>query len=249
MVVEKLIAILRSMVNVQNASVQDTAYLSLSDEDIKLYIEIIATRDFPKMSLDSIPTECVYPLVLLAKKELYFALASKDAVLYDLTADNNNQLKKSQRFEHYMKLIAITDSEYNQYVEDGGTGQNTLTSYDVLLSSRFYTKRNYELGEVPVLSVSVDSFTSTTVDISWEVVLSRFLCTRVYVSTSPIYDSHADNVIANGVEPVLVSLDAKKKQCRISGLLPNTLYHILVSVQDRTTNTGYEEVTITTASV
>ena len=189
----ELVRYLRLNINIQNADVTDTAYLSMTDEDIELYLNVVLTRDFPQVpSLDLIPTEDIYPVVLLAKKELYYTLASMDAPLIDLTADNNNQIKRSQRFEHYMKLIAAVDDEYNQYNEDGGAGtRNTLTSYDVLISDRYATRRNYEKGRVPVLSLRVVGVTDTTVELSWSVQLSRFDKYEVYVSDEQIYDEFA----------------------------------------------------------
>ena len=147
----ELVRYLRLNVNIQNADVTDTAYLSMTDEDIELYLNVVVTRDFPQvLSLDLLPQEDIYPVVLLAKKELYFTLASKDAPLIDLTADNNNQIKRGQRFEHYMKLIAAIDDEYNQYIEDGGAGaRNTLTSYDVLIPDRYATIRKERTGTEP----------------------------------------------------------------------------------------------------
>lgn len=67
--------------------------------------------------MEYLPEDAVYPIVLLAKKELYYTLAVKEAPLYDIGADNNNYLKRSQRFDHYMKLIAQVDSEYDDWIE------------------------------------------------------------------------------------------------------------------------------------
>jgi hypothetical protein len=230
-----------------NVVVGDTAYLKMSDEDIKLYLKIVMTRDFPKVpSLELLPNESVYPVVLLAKKELYFALASADAPLTDIGADNNNYLKRSQRFEHYMKLVGEVNEEYNQYNKDGGQN-NRLTSYDVLLSNRFYTNRNRDLGLVPELAVSVMSLLSTTVELTWEVTISRFLNYRVYLSTRPILDEYdlGEKISENAVLIATITNQLQKK-CRIEGLDPLTTYYVLISATDRSSLTGYKEIQITT---
>lgn len=247
MTVADIINFLRLNVKVQNSEVNDPQFLNMTDADLTLYLEVVKTRDFAKYpTLDSLPQECIYPLVLLAKKELYFALASSNAPLFDLVADNNNQLKRSDRFKHYMSLIAQVDSEYKQYVSDGGAGHNTLTSFDVLLSNRYYTKRNHELGYVPVLSLYVDSFSSTTIELSWEMQVSMFLSSKVYISTSKIYDEYLPEKINPNAQLVATYQDNHITQCRLTGLVPNTLYYILLVVTDKTTLKGYREVSIST---
>lgn len=245
----ELIRYLRLNVNIQNADVTDTAYLSMTDEDIELYLSVVITRDFPQVpSLDLIPNEDIYPIVLLAKKELYFTLASADAPLIDMTADNNNQLKRSQRFEHYMKLIAAVDEEYNQYNEDGGAGtRNTLTSYDVLISDRYATRRNYEKGVVPALSVRVVGVTDTAIELVWSVHLSRFAKYEVYISDKQIYDEFA---VSGQIDPdaklVARILDVHQNKCRIEGLVPDTVYHVLVSATEQSSLVGRNEIIVST---
>lgn len=245
----ELVRYLRLNVNIQNADVTDTAYLSMTDEDIELYLRVVITRDFPYIpSLDLIPQEDIYPIVLLAKKELYFALASVDAPIFDLTADNNNQIKRSQRFDHYMKLIAVVDEEYNKYNEDGGAGaRNTLTSYDVLISDRYATKRNYERGLVPTLSLYTDNITDTTIELAWSVKMRRFQKYEVYISDEPIYDEY---LLGQKVSPkaklVAKISDVHQNKCRIEGLIPNTIYHIMVSVTDKSSLVGREEIIVST---
>jgi hypothetical protein len=247
----QLIQFLRNSVKAQdpNVVVGDSVYLKMSDDDIKLYLEVVVTRDYPKVvSLELLPNESVYPVIMLAKKELYFALASSDAPLIDMGADNNNYLKQSQRFDHYMKLIVQVDTEYNQFIKDGGVGtRNTLTSYEVLLSDRFYTNRNHELGLVPILTINLDNILSTAIEISWQAELSRFLMYRVYISEIPILDEYNIGKQVSD-EAVLIATVKERQQskCRISGLLPATQYYVLVSVTDRSSLTGYAEVQVTT---
>lgn len=245
----ELVRYLRQNVNIQNADVTDTAYLSMKDEDIELYLSIALTRDFPHVpSLDLIPQEDIYPVVLLAKKELYYTLASADAPLYDLTADNNNQIKRSQRFEHYMKLIEAVDKEYNQYNEDGGAGtRNTLTSYDVLISDRFATRRNYEKGVVPTLSLRVTGVTDTTIELVWSVHLSRFHKYEVYISEEQIYDEYSiHEPVSPKAKLVATIRDIHQNRCRIEGLVPDTVYHIMVSAAEKSSLVGRAEIIVST---
>ena len=244
MTVDQLVKYLRLNVSIQDpeGAVQDSAYLSMTDEDIALYMNVALTRNFPDIpSLDYLPTEYVYPIILLSKKELYHALAIKEAPLFDLGADNNNYLKRSQRFEHYMKLIAQVDKEYEDYLEDGGAGGNTLTSFDVLLSDRYATKRNYEKGVIPALTLYIKSIGDTFVEIAWEVNLSRFKEYKVYVSKSSIVDLFNVSEPVDEESEVLTIRNVHQTSCRIEGLDPDTEYFIAVSATEMSSLIGYKQ--------
>ena len=242
MTVDQMVSYLRLNVSIQDpdGTVQDSAYLSMTDEDIVLIMNIVLTRNFSDVpSLDYLPTEYVYPVILLSKKELFHALAVKEAPLYDLGADNNNYLKRSQRFEHYMKLIAQVDKEYEDYLENGGAGANTLTSFDVLLSDRYATKRNYEKGAIPAPILYVVGVSETFVELQWKVKLSRFQNYKVYISEAPIVDSFdVNSVISKSAKEVAVIRNVHQTSCRIEGLLPNTDYYVAVMATEKSSLTG-----------
>ena len=252
MTVDQMVSYLRLNVSIQDptGTVQDSAYLSMTNEDIVLLMNIVLTRNYPEIpSLDYLPAECIYPVILLSKKELYYSLAIKEAPLYDIGADNNNYLKRSQRFKHYMELIAQVDKEYTDYLENGGAGANTLTSFDVLLSDRYATKRNYEKGAIPALSLYVGNITETSVEISWKVKLSRFKEYKVYISESPIVDllNVSEPVSADAKEVVTIR-NVHQTSCRIEGLLPETDYYVAVSATEMSSLTGYKQESFKTLS-
>ena len=252
MTVDQMVAYLRMNVSIQDptGTVQDSAYLSMTNEDILLYMNVALTRNYPEIpSLDYLPTEYIYPIILLSKKELFHALAIKEAPLFDIGADNNNYLKRSQRFEHYMKLIAQVDKEYKDYLENGGAGGNTLTSFDVLLSDRYATKRNYQKGVIPAPSLYVEGVTETSVEISWKVKLSRFKEYKVYISKSPIVDLfNVSKPIAEDAEEVITLKNVHQTTCRIEGLDPDTEYYVAVSATEMSSLTGYKQELIKTLS-
>ena len=245
MTVDQMVAYLRMNVSIQDptGTVQDSAYLSMTNEDILLYMNVALTRNYPEIpSLDYLPTEYIYPIILLSKKELFHALAIKEAPLFDIGADNNNYLKRSQRFEHYMKLIAQVDKEYEDYLENGGAGGNTLTSFDVLLSDRYATKRNYQKGVIPAPSLYVEGVTETSVEISWKVKLSRFKEYKVYISKSPIVDLfNVSKPIAKDAKEVITLKNVHQTTCRIEGLDPDTEYYVAVSATEMSSLTGYKQ--------
>ena len=242
MTVDQLVAYLRLNVSIQdpNGTVQDSAYLSMTDEDIVLYMNIVLTRNFSDIpSLDYLPTEYIYPVILLTKKELFHALAVKEAPLYDMGADNNNYLKRSQRFEHYMTLIAQVDKEYEDYLENGGAGANTLTSFDVLLSDRYATRRNYEKGVVPAPILYVVGASETSVEIQWKVKLSRFQSYKVYISEEPIVDEFdVSSIVSKSAKEVVTIHNVHQTSCRIEGLTPDTDYYVAVAATEMSSLTG-----------
>ena len=142
--VEEIVKTLRNAVNVQyeESEVIDPAYLAMSDEDLMLFIKLAVSRAYPSVTtLSDLPEGSEYPIVLLAKIELYTKLAVLKADKVDMGADNNNYLKQDQRFQHYMKLVQSAKDQYESWLENEGQGE--VSSYDVLLDNRHYSNRNY----------------------------------------------------------------------------------------------------------
>lgn len=255
MTTEQLIKYLRLNVNIQTPDVQqDSAYLSMSDEDILLYLNVVLTRDFSDVpSLEYLPSKDVYPLILLAKKELYYALAVVSAPNFDLGADNNNYLKREQRFQHYMDLIGQVDKEYQDYLENGGGlsedgAGNTLSSFDVFLSNRYYTKRYYEKGAIPAPVLYVDEVTHNSVAFHWTNKTRRFAWCNVYLSTEPIVDNYkvGNSKIVDKSTLVQHFINARQVSLRLEGLEPSTKYYIAIELVDMSSLVGYAQVEFTT---
>ena len=77
---ETLVKYLRDSVLVQDPSTaEDPVWLQMSDSDLAIVLEVAKYRDFPNQVLSSLANGVVYPLMLVAKKELYYRLAVKSA--------------------------------------------------------------------------------------------------------------------------------------------------------------------------
>lgn len=252
MTVEQMIQFLRLSVFIQDKDkvvTGDTEYLCMSDEDLMLYLNVALTRNFSDVpSLQYLPNESVFPLVLLAKKELYYTLAVKEAPLFDIGADNNNYLKRSQRFDHYMKLVVQTDKEYEDWLENGGTGNGTVQSYSVTLSDRYGTRYNFENSATPTVVLYVGTITEDTVEFWWNVKnISRFYRYKVYISKEPIVDLfNLNSHIASGATLVAEIKDIHQVRCRVTGLEPNTEYYIAVQAVSMSTLSGYAQTQVMT---
>lgn len=257
--VDDMVALIRSSVNVQvpsedgSSSIYDQYYLKMTDDDIKLFIKLGVTRAYPDVEdLSELPDGSEFALVLLAKIELYMKLAVIVAPKVDLGADNNNYIKQDQRFNHYMKLVEDAKSQYDDWLENESTGANTVSSYDVLLSNRHYTRRNYEKQVTPKVKVYIDEVTSDSVKFHWKMTnTSHFGRFKVYFSTSPIMNVFAGGAdykskIAQDAQLVKSTGNIRDTYHTVTGLEPENTYYIAVISLERNQVFGYAETTFTT---
>lgn len=253
MTVEQMIQFLRLSVYVQDKDkvvAQDPAYLCMTDEELLLYLNLAMSRNYPDTpSLVYLPEEALYGVVILAKKELYYTLAVKEAPLFDMGADNNNYLKRSQRFDHYMALLQQADKEYDDWLENGGEdGIGTVKSYNVTLSDRYGTRYNYENAAVPKVTLYIGTVTDNTIEFWWSVKnISRFYRYKVYISTEPIVDLfNLKSHIADGAKLVAEIKDIHQVHCRVRGLDPKTTYYIAIQATNMASLCGYAQTEVIT---
>lgn len=259
--VEDMIKTLRNGVNVTDSEgVEDPAYSAMSDEDLLLFIKMAVSRDYPDIEdLADLPNGSEYGIILLAKIELYMKLAVIMADQFDMGADNNNYLKRSQRFNHYMKLAEEARTEYENYVADASSGgligSGGVQTYDLLLASRHYTARNYNLSQTPVVKLKFGQVTNNSVEILWSVTKSDFFGRyKVYLSEKPIVDMFRDgakleNKLNEGAKLYKSTNDIRDCYHRIVGLEPDKTYYIAVFSQERNGIFGYSEKSFTTLSL
>lgn len=252
--VDEMVALLRSSVNVQSkeSEVIDPAFLVMTDDDIKLFIKLGVTRAYPDVDdLRELPDGSEFAIVLLAKIELYLKLAVTVAPKVDLGADNNNYLKQDQRFQHYMKLAEEARQQYDDWLENEG-GSGTVTAYDMLLSKRHYSNRNYEKQVTPKLRLLVDEVTTDSVDFRWKLLqYSHFGVYKVYISETPIIDIYADGMyysdkVSKEAKLVKSTSNIRDTYHSISGLKPETTYFVAVIEVERNQVFCYSEVSFTT---
>ena len=272
--IEDMVKLLRDSVNIQNSKlpvldengeptldedgniiygVVDSAYLDMTDEDIQLYIKLGCSRSNPTISdLSEIEEGMQYPIILLSKIELYRKLAVIKADKIDLVADNNNQLKQSQRFDHYMKLAEDAKQEYEFWLENEDASSNTVESYNVLLGKRHYSHRNYELQQTPKVKVSIANITSDSADVAWSVSnVSKFGCYKVFFSTKPIVDLYKEGALAldkvnEGAKLVKNTYNIRNNTYKLKGLEAETQYYLAVFCIERNQVFGVKEISFTT---
>lgn len=256
--VEELVKILRSSVNVQvpveegsEDTINDPAYLTMTDDDITLFIKLGVSRAYPKVTdLAELPSGSEYPITLLAKIELYLKLAVVKADKVDMGVDNNNYIKQDQRFKHYMALVEEAREQYDSWLDNEGQGE--VSSYDVLLSNRHYTQRNFEKQVTPKVSLRIDQVTSDSVDFHWGVTnTSHFGRFKVYISKSPIVDMFKEGATydkkIDGEAKLLVSTqNIRNTYHRVNNLESGTTYYVAVISIERNQVFGYSEMSFDT---
>ena len=246
----ELITFLRSNLIIAD-STEETEYLKISDDDLVLYLRVALTKDFPEVEdIEEIDNTQVYALILSAKLQLYQALAVKYAPKVDISADTSNSLKNSQKYEHFKELYEITKAEYNDFIDSGGAGGYTLYSTDVLLATRYRTKRNYDRGATPVPYLYTGEVTKNSIELDWEVhSLTAFESYKVYISTEPFLDLYADPHIGNDLKPCTTIKDVHHNYVRVVGLEPSTTYFVAVTCTDMSGHIGYsKQLSFTTLS-
>lgn len=255
--IEELVRTLRSAVNIQQEEkeVIDPAYLSMSDDDLMLFIKLAVSRAYPNvMDLSELPNGSDYPVMLLAKIELYTKLAVMKADKVDMGADNNNYLKQDQRFQHYMKLVDSARNQYESWLDNEGQGE--ISSFDVLLDNRHYTHRNYEKQVKPKVLLIMDMITTNSIDFHWKVSnTSHFSRFKVFISNSPIVDMFSDgsmlhmNHVNKEAILVLSTSDIRHSQKRLVNLYPETTYYIAVLSIERNQVWGFAETSFNTLPI
>lgn len=256
--VKDLIHLLRSMVNVENEDYTDEAYLKMSDKDLEMYLKLGMTRLFPTCEdFSDLASGAEYPLVLVSKKELYLKLAVTEAPMYDITADNNNSLRRSQKFDHYLKLAQNAQEEFEDWEDNNGlidpnTGIAGVQAYDSYISKRHYESRNRRLAPAPIVRVNVANVYSDTIEIKWKAFnVDHFGKYLVYISEKPIVDifkkgSKAEDSINDDAKEVFSTFDFEDNAFRLDKLNPETPYYIAVFSIERNQKFGYKEILVTT---
>ena len=259
--ISEIIELLRLSVNVEvpaedgegkPISVIDPAYLELTDEQIMLFIKLAISRAYPRVSDPSdLPDGSEYPIVLLAKIELYLKLAVSVADNVDLGAESAH-ISRSQRFDHYMKLVEETRAEYDDWLANESLENNTVTTHDVLLSKWHYTNRNYEKQSTPIVNIKVDEVTTDSIHFHWDMYdSSHFGKFVVYLSESDIVDMYKDGAyytdkLNEDARLIKNTLNIRNNYHEITGLTPNTTYHIAVFSVERNQVFGVREIQFTT---
>lgn len=257
MTIEKLIKYIKDSCMVADPDItNDTEFIALTDEQIMDIISIASIK--AKVNLSDLENADTYRLSLIAKKELFYRLATLSAPLYNLEGDGNS-LSRSDRFDHYYKLIGIVEEEYTHYMDelernvDVSNSDNYGNKYsngEVLLDSRYFSNRNYKHSKAPKITLKVDNIYSDYIEVSWDLkAINRFSRYELlFNETKNIIDEYEDK-ISDGTKVLFSTIDIHKTKFRIKDLKPSTTYHLAIKVTEQNGLYGYDELQFVTTEV
>lgn len=242
-----LVPYLRKALKLQDPNVEKDEAYKFTDEELWEIVQIKATEHNSNYTTDNFPNNEVHFVILLAKKEVYFRLATSSAPFYPLEAEGAS-LRKDYRFEHYMSLIRAINNEYESAWERFEFNSEILQG-EVFLLSKHFTNRNYENAHTPTVTATAVTIRNDSIDLSWDkfqVFSGMFYRYCIYVSESLIYDEFENSLDES--KKVAEIRDIHQTKTRLKGLTPNTTYHILVTSEDMNLLKGYSEITVKTLS-
>lgn len=245
MPIQDIIKFLRQSIMVQDPEVVvvDDDFLSMTEEDFIPLLQIALSKIDPSDDLFSLKQENLYPLILISKKELYHRLAVKSASDYSITSATGVQLKRAEVFDHYYKLIEEVEQDYKNYLATGVQVQLG----EVLLSSRYFSERNYSLASKPQVLLSIDEVYKDKVELSWNLKrINKFAKYELYIGEKPIIDKYNKNEISKEARKVDTIRDIHRTLYRISDLKADTEYYVLLLVEERNGLQGFVELKFTT---
>lgn len=241
-----LVTYLRKALVLRDPSIETDEAYKFTDDDLWEIIQLVIPNHNPSYTVENYPENEKYFAVLLAKKEVYYRLATASAPFYPLQAEGA-ELRKDYRFEHYMSLIRRVEVEYTQMWGQFDSNR-TIDIGEAILQGKHFTQRNYDLASKPTVELTIDTIRSDSMDISWtkfNVPSGMFWNYSIYVSDTPIYDEY-DDAISKEAKKVAFITDSHRTKYRIKGLTPSTHYYIAVVSEDLNKLKGIAEQEIDT---
>lgn len=247
---------LRSSLRLQAPDVETDPAYKFTDDELFAVLETVAPAHSVTHTIDTMPNSEMYFVMLLAKKEIFYRLATSTAPFYPLSAEGA-KLEKNVRFDHYLALIKEINKEYEDAMkrfasEDGGDigVGGEIEVHQVKLWGKPYANRYFSLTDAPTISVELSGITEGSVNVDWtkysENTGNRFLRYLVFYDTVPIYDEYSISPIPIHVKPDFVVEDIRRTKLRITELMPDTTYYVLVRVDTSLGLSGYAQKEFTT---
>ena len=251
---QEFVDALRRSIRLQNPDVEKDKAYKYTDDDLWEILELVTPIHDAEYTVLTVPNNERFLVLLLAKRELFYRLATATAPLYPLEAEGAS-LRKDVRFDHYIKLIKLVEDSYNaSYAGFFGTGETgNLQAFDVTIEGRYNTLRNYNMANRPVIALTLSTITATTVNLDWtkfSVKRGFFYCYKVFIDTEPLFDEYVEEpFLQSGLSAKFMSFDINKMKFRVTDLEPETPYYIAVLAFDRNGLYGYDQQQFTTLPV
>ena len=230
-----------------NTMETDPAYVFSADDLWDIITEVLPTHN-SAYTVQTIPDAEVYFVLLLAKKEVYYRLATASAPFYPLTAEGAS-LRKDYRFDHYMALIKQVETSYatswDTYLRSG----SAIEVREALLRKNHFTAKNYNLGPTPTVQIVESEAATTSIGVAWTKATTGFFKEYVArIDTAPVYDRF-DREFKETVLQEKVLEDIHLNSCRFTDLTANTTYYVAIETRDENGLSGVATSTIKTLAL
>lgn len=220
---ERLIPYFRKAVILKSPEVETDDAYRFTDDEIWDMILVSIWEHNPAYDEHSFPQNELPFLMLVARKELYFRLATASAPFYPLSAEGA-ELRKDYRFEHYMSLIRLITKEYDSLLERFRS--NIGVEHGVLLKNKYHLRNlQYNDLDTPEFNSSYDIIDDHLI-VRWSKFKSigdKFSSYSVYVSDKELNEFSDLSVL----EPVFKGYNIHVNSIKLVDL-SQQLYHILI---------------------
>jgi hypothetical protein len=143
-----------------------------------------------------------------------------------------------------MTLIAAVDEELRDGINaDGGGGTGgVVTTYDVTLPERYFTKYNRDKRPVPKVNIKIINIADGIIEFSWVTsYISKFYSYRVWVSENNILDLFGGGIISKEAQKVFETNDPHRNYFKVGEVDMTKSYYIAVGVTTMEGLTGYNQ--------
>ena len=217
----------------------DSVLNAITEEDLEEYLTRVSTS--LGMTYPNVPKEDEAIILCLAKKEVYWKMATASAPLYALNLEGL-KVDKDVRFDHYLKLIQEVEKEYYTLTNDPN---RVKISVGEVIIDKPYTYKTRTLNyQLPTITPNIDKVAANSMDISlsYEGLKVRdYKKTVVYICQEPIWDKYEE--IINPLATKVITLESPRKcHFRIKDLEPNTHYYLMVQVHLNNELIAYSEI-------
>lgn len=177
-------------------------------------------------TVSTLPSELEEYILLLAKKEIYFRLATLTAPEFSMETEFT-KLLKGDRWNHYYKLLELTIKELKRLDDEGIL--STISVGDVVITGRNGYYRNYRLANAFTGSLTITNITDSSAELTWtKFDASDFAGYDILVGTSAIYDEFLDQPITQeNVQSWIKVTDVHRIKYRLTNLSANVLYYVV----------------------
>ena len=217
----------------------DSVLNAITEEDLEDYlIRVSMTMGY---TYPRIPKEDEPIILCLARKEVYWKMATASAPLYALNLEGL-KVDKDVRFDHYLKLIQEVQEEYNALIQDHNRVKVNVG--EVIIDKPYTHKTRMANYKLPTILVNIDKAANHSMDISLayeDLKATDYKQTDIYICKEPIWDVY-EEIINPLATKVFTVENSRKCHFRIKDLEPNTHYYLMVQVKLNNELISYTEI-------